>query len=60
MANIPDTMETSKQKFLKAFFCFIKKSLYEKHRPVDIYMDGASYHKQQIENIPIKNEIVDG
>ena len=47
----------------ESLFSTLCKTLHEKYGPVDIHMDGASYHKRRTENIPTsstkKNEIVD-
>ncbi|GET50012.1 hypothetical protein H257_11777 [Rhizophagus irregularis DAOM 181602=DAOM 197198] len=44
-------------------FSTLCETLHEKYGPVNIHMDGASYHKRQVENIPTsstkKQEIVE-
>ena len=44
-------------------FSMLCSTLHEKYGPVNIHMDGASYHKRQVESVPTsstrKQEIVE-
>ncbi|CAB4413177.1 unnamed protein product [Rhizophagus irregularis] len=63
MPNQVDYHGNFNAEIFEDLFSTLCKALYEKYGPVNIHMDGASYHKRRVENIPTSNtkkqEIID-
>ncbi|CAB4493350.1 unnamed protein product [Rhizophagus irregularis] len=63
MPNQVDYHGNFNAEIFEDLFSTLCKALYEKYGPVNIHMDGASYHKWRVENIPTSNtkkqEIID-
>ncbi|GBC35133.2 conserved hypothetical protein [Rhizophagus irregularis DAOM 181602=DAOM 197198] len=55
MPNQVDYHGNFNAEIFEDLFSTLCKALYEKYGPVNIHMDGASYHKRRVENIPTSN-----